>query len=201
MKRRTANFSAPLNSGMCGRLSWPTAVMTARARISVRPSSSSRMVTVHMPSSSSHCGGDDFGLPAHMVVQAVLGHQAGEVALQLGLFGEEVRPLVAGLEAVAVEVVGHVDARPGIAVLPPCSTRASVLLHDGERNVGLLQPNTGQDSRFAAADDDHRNLRGTVGVQWSRPARVDAPEVHLLGEQRPGSRRARFRRPPSPSFP
>ena len=128
--------------------------------------------------------GDDFGLPAHMVVQAVFGHHAGEVAPQLGLFGEEVRPLVAGLEAVAVEVVGHVDARPGIAVLPPCSTRASVLLHDGERNVGLLQPNTGQDSRFAAADDDHRHLRGTVGVQRSRPARVDALEVHLLGEQR-----------------
>src|SRR6202012_4627796 len=117
-------------------------------------------------------GGDDFGLPAHMVVQAVLGHHAGEVAPQLGLFGEEVRPLVAGLEAVAVEMVGHVDARSGIAVLPPGSTRTSVLLHDGERNVGLLQPNTGQDSRFAAPYDDHRHLRGTVGVQRSRPARV-----------------------------
>ncbi len=114
----------------------------------------------------------------------MLVHHAAEVALQLGLFGEEMRPVIAGLEAVAVEVVGDVDARARIAVLPPCSTRAGVLLHDGERNVGLPQANTGQDSRFAAADDDHRHLRGAVGVQRSRPARIDALEVHLLGEQR-----------------
>src|ERR1700722_17693137 len=45
--------------------------------------------------------GDDFGLPAPTLVQAGVGVYAGEVALKPGLFGEDLRPLVAGLEAVA----------------------------------------------------------------------------------------------------
>ena len=107
-----------------------------------------------------------------------------EVALQLGLFGKEMRPVIAGLEAVAVEVVGDVNTRTRIAVLPPRSTGAGVLLEDGERNVGLPQPNTRQDSGLAATDDDYRQLRGAIGIQRGRPARIDTLEIHFLEEQR-----------------
>ena len=68
-------------------------------------------------------------------------------------------PVVARLEGVAVEVVADVDTRAGVAVLLPGSTRAGVLLEDGERDAGLPQSNTGKQSRLPAADDDHWELR------------------------------------------
>ena len=69
-----------------------------------------------------------------------LSHDRLEVALELGLPGEVLGPVVARLEAVAVEVVADVDPGPGIRVLPPGSAHAGVLLDDGEGDAGLLQP-------------------------------------------------------------
>ena len=66
-------------------------------------------------------------------------HHALEVRLQLGLLREELGPVVARLEAVAVEVVADVDARARVGVLPPGAADARVLLDDRERDAGFLE--------------------------------------------------------------
>ena len=95
----------------------------------------------------------DLGFPQHVPADVVAVHDALEVALQLGLLGEEVRPRIRRLEAVAVEMVADVNPCTGIGVLPPCSADPGVLLDDRERNAGLLEPNSGQQPRFSASDD------------------------------------------------
>ena len=68
---------------------------------------------------------------------AVLLEDPLEVRLELGLLGEELGPVVGGLEAVAVEVVADVDPGAGVAVLPPGAAGAGVLLDDDEREARL----------------------------------------------------------------
>ena len=106
-----------------------------------------------------------------------------EVRLQLGLFGEEVRPLIGRLEAVAVEVVADVDPRAGIGVLVPGPADAGVLLDDRERDAGLLEPDARQQSRLPAADDDDREVVGGRAPRPHEPC-VAAVELHLLEQHR-----------------
>jgi hypothetical protein len=108
-------------------------------------------------------------------------HNRLEVGLQLGLLGEEVRPLIGRLEAVAVEVIADVDAGTRIGVLPPRPTDAGVLLDDRERDAGLFQPNARQEAGFPAADDHHRKVIGRGAPD--RPS-VAAVELHLLEQHR-----------------
>ena len=79
-------------------------------------------------------GGGDIGASIAAFETLALGDLSVlvKVGVQFGLFGEEVRPLIGGLEAVAVEVVGHVDPRTGIRVLVPRAADARVLLDDGQ---------------------------------------------------------------------
>ncbi len=63
-------------------------------------------------------GGDHLGVPPDVGFQVVAVHHIAEVLAQLGLLGEEVVPVVAGFEAVTVEVIGHVDAGAGIGCSP-----------------------------------------------------------------------------------
>jgi len=76
-----------------------------------------------------------------MPADVVLVHHGLEVRLQFGLLGEEVRPLIGRLEAVAIKVVSDIDAGARIGVLPPGPADAFVLLDDGERDARLLQSN------------------------------------------------------------
>jgi hypothetical protein len=101
-------------------------------------------------------GPEHLGLPPDVGPDPVLVHHRLEVGLELGLLGEELRPGIARLEAVAVEVVADVDPCPRVGVLPPGAADAGVLLDDGEGDAGLLQPDAGQQSRLPAADDHHR---------------------------------------------
>ena len=115
----------PAMSGSLGRLSWPTALMTALAARVV-----GRAVV--------GAGGRDRP-PRRRLVPAGRGrprcskrmwsatpkssHAPLEVGLQLGLLGEELGPLVVGGERVAVEVVAHVDPAARVAVLEPGAAR------------------------------------------------------------------------------
>ena len=131
------------------------------------------------------------GRRQHLGVEPdVLGHTAafhhlGEVVLQLGLAGEELRPVIRRLEAVAVEVVAHIHPRTGIAVLPPGSAHARVLLDHRVGHPGLGQPDRGQQSGLSAADHDHWKLRAGAcsGLELGL-AGVAAVESHLLGHHR-----------------
>ena len=111
-------------------------------------------------------------------------HHRGEVGLQLRLPGEELGPLVARLEAVAVEVVPHVDASAGIRVLPPRATHPGVLLEDDEGDPGLLEADPGQQTRLAAPDDRHRRAIPGRPSGGAEGARIAAIELHLLHEHR-----------------
>jgi hypothetical protein len=113
--------------------------------------------------------------------QAVPVDDVAEVLAQFGLFGEEVVPVIAGLEAVAVEVIGDVDSGTRIAVLPPGSAGSGVLLHDGERNARLLEPDAGQHTRLAAADDDDVEALGTG--EGPGPAGIGTLQVEFLENQ------------------
>jgi hypothetical protein len=128
-------------------------------------------------------GRDDIGVPKYVLGQVVLVHHLGEIGLQLVLLGEEVRPIVVGLEAVAIEMVCDVDAGAGIAVLPPRSPGSGVLLHDGEGYVGLFEADPGQDAGFAASDDEDRHLGGGLDRQGRRTAGIGAVEIHLLQDE------------------
>ena len=155
-----AKSCCPSIVGVCARSSCPTAVITARAGSSVVVPLRSRARTVHVAVVVVPGRLGDLGLPQHMAADVVLVHHALEIRLQFGLFGEEVRPLIGRLEAVAVEVVGHVDPRAGVGVLVPGAADARVLLDDRERDAGLLEPDPRQQSRLTASDDDDGEVVG-----------------------------------------
>src|ERR1700722_4713017 len=71
---------------------------------------------------------EHLGLPSDVRPDAVLVHHRLEVGLQLRLLREELRPGIARLEAVAVEVIADVHPRPGVRVLPPGAADTRVLL-------------------------------------------------------------------------
>ena len=175
----------------------------ARRQRRRRPSVGSARRTVHVDVASSQVDFGDLGLPPHVRPDAVLVHHAFEVGLQFGLFGEEVRPLVGRLEAVAVEVISDVDPRARVGVLVPGAADARVLLDDGERNAGLLEPDGGEQSRLAAADDDdgevvagRRSDRDRSSGSSDRGRRVPSPRAPSAR-----TRRARVRRRATPSSP
>ena len=177
--RRTC--PGPGMSGRFGRLSWPTAEITARAderRLGAvggrarAPTTSPTSSSQSAPSTSvSHrtCGSTP-----------CLRHHAVEVRLQLGLLREELGPVVARLEAVAVEVVADVDAGARIGVLPPGAADAGVLLDDRERDAGLLEPDAGEQARLAAADHHDRERVAGRGVGGrGRPGAASAPSSSI----------------------
>ena len=104
--------------------------------------------------------------------------------MQLRLLGEEVCPLVGGFKAIAVEVISDVYPSSGIGVLPPRPADACVLFDDGERDTGFLQPNSGQQAGFAAADDDDGKLVPCGHPERRAGAGVAAVELHLLEQHR-----------------
>ena len=119
-----------------------------------------------------------------MAADVVLVHHPLEVGLQLGLLGEEVRPFVGWLEAVAVEVISDVDPRAGIGVLPPRSADTRVLLDDRERDTRFLQPDPGQQTGFTAPDDDDGKVVTGGDVQRRAGPSVASVELHLLEHHR-----------------
>src|ERR1700752_272196 len=101
----------------------------------------------------------------YVLGQVMLVQDLGEIVLQLVLLGEEVRPIVVGFEAIAIEMVSDVDAGAGIAVLPPRSAGSRVLLHEGEGDVALFEAEPGKNAGFAAPDDEDRQIGGGVDRQ------------------------------------
>ena len=183
VERRAGEVLLPVDVGRWGRLSWPD-----RADHRARRQRRRRAVAVaraHGPRRGvvvpRRLG--DLGLPPHVPADVVLVHDGLEVGLQLGLFGEEVRPLIGRLEAVAVEVIADVDPRAGVGVLVPRAADACVLLHDGERDAGLLEPDAGQQSGLAASDHDDREVVGRRLADRTALG-VAAVELHLLEHHR-----------------
>ena len=116
---------------------------------------------------------------------AVLRHHRLEVGLQLGLLGEVLGPVVARLEAVAVEVVADVDAGAGVGVLPPGATHSRVLLDDGVGDARLFEPYGSQQAGLAAADDHDGERIASRGVRRRRlKTCVATVELHLLEQHR-----------------
>ncbi len=124
------------------------------------------------------------GFPADVRRDVVLVHHALEIGLQLRLFGEEVRPVIGRLEAVAVEMITDVDPCAGVGVLVPGAPDPCVLLHDGERNAGFLEPDPRQQAGFTASDHDHFEvLAGGLPHRARRPG-VSTVELHFLEHHR-----------------
>ena len=143
-----------------------------------------RMRTCQAPASSSHARATTSVSQRTWGVTPWRSITSVEVALQLGLAGEELAPLVARLERVAVEVVADVDAAAGVGVLVPGAADAGVLLDDRERDARLLEPDAGEQARLAAADHDHGERRARAASSDAEVdlARVGAVELHLLEE-------------------
>ena len=174
-------------SGNDGRLSWPTALITAFASID-----SSLPSAIHERGSSSAASGSDqrrrqhLGAEPDVVAQAEVVGAATEVVEQHVLRREVERPVVALREGVAVDVVRVVDAATRIGVLEPGAADVVVLLEDDEVDAGLLQPVGGEQARHARADDDDAELGvgRDVGLVPGRAAAVFAEQRELLFEQR-----------------
>ncbi len=118
---------------------------------------------------------------------AVLVGAALEVGAQLLLLRIELRPVVVGLEGVAVEVIGDVNAAAGVGVLEPGAADAVVLLDHRVGDARLLQPDGGEQTRHTGADDQDAKVarrRGTGRGLQRRGARVAAVERHLLHHHR-----------------
>ena len=170
-------------SGSFGRFSWPTALMTAVAVSFVAGAQADRPLRrVVVPHRCAH-----FGAEADVLDDAVLPRGVLEVALEFGLTGEELGPVVVGREGVAVEVVADVDAAAGVAVLEPGAAGGRVLLDDRVRDAGVAEADAGEDARHAGAD--HHDVRCGFHVVVDRRAPVavalvGSVEFQFLEDQR-----------------
>ena len=184
-----ANESRPSMSGKSGRLSWPTALMTAFGgdRL-LAPVGDAARRRVHASSASDHVGRRAPRCRTRMsLAQAERVGAAPEVVEQHVLGREVQRPVVALRERVAVVVVRVVDAATGIRVLEPRAADVVVLLDDHERHAGLLQPVRGEQARHARADDRRRGtsvVGRDVGLAPPGRAAVLAADRELLFEER-----------------
>ena len=95
--------------------------------------------------------------------QIVFVGDALEIIPELVALGEEVRPVVIGLEGVGIKMVRRIDAAAGIDVLVPGAADGVVLLQDDEGDAGLLQLNPGIKPGHAGADDDDLGIRARRG--------------------------------------
>ena len=163
----------PGMSGRLGRLSCPTAEMTARAGSGLECTVGTAQCDLPRARAVVPARGDDLRVPADVRLDAVALHDVGEVRLDLGLACEVLGPMIARFERVAVEVVADVDAATGVGVLEPRAADLRVLLDDRERNPGLLQPDAGEKARLAATDDHDREGRTRLrsGVELDPAAR------------------------------
>ena len=93
--------------------------------------------------------------------QPVLVDDRFEIGPELRLPAVVLAPVLGRLEGEAVLVAAHVDARTGVAVLPPGAARAGVLVDDRERKPGLGESDAGEDPAHPAADDHDRG-RGSL---------------------------------------
>ena len=90
-------------------------------------------------------------------------HHTFEVRLELGLLREELRPLVARLEAVAVEVIADIDPRAGIRELVGLSVDPGVPDDPPVDLGGLVQVHR-QPIRPAGCRDPLRELGSVDGA-------------------------------------
>jgi hypothetical protein len=102
------------------------------------------------------CGAEHFGIEPDMGFDTVSCHHSIEIGVELRLLREELRPLVAWLEAIAVEVIADVDSSARVRVFEPRAADARILLDDGERDAGLLEADTGEEARLTTADHHDR---------------------------------------------
>ena len=147
--------SRPGMSGMRGRLSWPTALITAFAR-SVPGRAAVHGACVDGPHlllllehQPLHLGRE-----ANTIANAETGGALLEVIEQHRLRGEELRP-VARRERVGVGVVGGVDAAAGVGVLQPGAAHVGILLDHRVGDARLAEAMRGENPRHSRADDHH----------------------------------------------
>ena len=136
-KAGPAKRSSPGIAGSFGRLSCPTALISACG--DQRLLGAALRAHAHLPARVAlvEARGNDFGLEADVLAHAVLARAALEVVPQLRVLREELRPVVVGLERVAIEVVGDVDAAARVGVLEPGAAHAGILLDHGVGDAGL----------------------------------------------------------------
>ncbi len=100
------------------------------------------------------------GLEADLLAQIVAVGDATEIVQQNRLGGEVLRPVVVGLEAVGVDVVGAIHPAAGIGVLQPGPANIGVLLDDLEVDAGLAEADSGQKARHARPNHQHMHAPG-----------------------------------------
>ena len=131
--------------------------------------------------------GNHLGAETNVLANAVLVGAALEVRGELLLSGVEFRPIVVGLERIAVEVVGDVDAAARVGVLVPGAADPLVLLDHDEGDAGVAQADRRQEPRHSGADDHHLKAlseRGRHRVVPVDVAREVVVERQLLEHHR-----------------
>ena len=109
----------------------------------------------------------DLRVEANVTADVVLVGAACQIEVQAVSFRIEMRPFVARLEGVGIEMVRRVDAAAGIVVLVPGPAAGVVLLDDRERDAGLLQLDRGQDTRHAGTDNHDVEIPQPLGGGFS----------------------------------
>ena len=171
---------------MCGRLSWPTALMTA-STTTVSSPSGPRSSTVQRCVVVRPGGRDCTSVRKRMSSAQAEGVGAvAEVAVQHRLGGVVERPVVALGERVAEVVVGVVDPAPRIAVLVPGAADVVVLVDDDEVDARLGEAVAGEQARHAGPDDQHAEVGvgGDLVLAPGGAAPVLAAVGQLLLQQR-----------------
>ena len=76
--------------------------------------------------------------------------RALDIALDIGFdliaLGEEMVPVIVIVERIGVEMVGGIDADPGIGIFIPGAANIVILLDDREGNAGFLHLDTHADA-------------------------------------------------------
>ena len=111
--------------------------------------------------------GLDLGLEGDLAAQVIAIGHAAEVLQQDRLGGEVLRPVVVGLKAVGVDVVGGVHPATRIGVLEPGAADVGVLVEDLVAHASLAEANAGEQAGHAGADDEDVHLRG-AGLEARR---------------------------------
>ena len=105
---------------------------------------------------------------------------------ELGLLREVLRPVVGGLERVAVEVAADVDSCARVAVVPPRAARPAALLDDRERDPRLREADAREQARLRRTRSRRRARRPSPSAGISSPQRdragVGPVEMEILEE-------------------
>jgi hypothetical protein len=107
------------------------------------------------------------GFESNIPADIVLIRHPLHICPQLVPFRKMLRPIVVRFEGQRVEVIGGIDAAPGITVFQPCAADGPVFLDNDEGDASLLHLDRHAEARHAGTDDDR--LEGVKVFRFGSP--------------------------------